>query len=124
MPFSLKLEKRLEPSRRAAVLVTLASILLAVLFGALLLTLAGANPWQTYAAMLRGALGTPGQWSEGQYFAIVETLVKAVPLMLTGLSVAIAFRMRFWNIRGAAGDGRHCRRRGGSFLSGTAGLPA
>ena len=79
------------------------SIVLALLFGAVLLALAGANPWQTYRAMLEGAFGTPAQWADGEYYAVVETLVKAVPLMLTGLSVAIAFRMRFWNI-GAEGQ--------------------
>jgi hypothetical protein len=53
--------------------------------------------------MLEGAFGTPTQWQEGRYFNLIETLVKATPLMLTGLSVAVAFRMRFWNI-GAEGQ--------------------
>ncbi len=103
MPFSFKLEKRLQESRRAAMLVPILSVVLALLFGAVLLALAGANPWETYRAMLAGAFGRPEQWREGQYFAIVETLVKAIPLMLTGLAVAVAFRMRFWNI-GAEGQ--------------------
>jgi general nucleoside transport system permease protein len=103
MPFSLKLEKRLEMSRTAAFLVPIVSILLALLFGAMLLLLVGASPWQTYRAMLEGAFGTPSQWQQGRYFNLIETLVKATPLMLTGLSVAVAFRMRFWNI-GAEGQ--------------------
>lgn len=103
MPFSLKLEKRLETSRAAAYLAPVVSVILALLFGAVLLTLVGANPWQTYQAMLEGAFGTAEQWQRGQYFSLIETLVKATPLMLTGLSVAIAFRMRFWNI-GAEGQ--------------------
>lgn len=103
MPFSLKLEKRLEISRKASYLVPMASVVLALLFGAILLRIAGANPWETYRAMLEGAIGSPAQWREGQYFSLVETLVKAIPIMLTGLSVAIAFRMRFWNI-GAEGQ--------------------
>ncbi|MFO7539118.1 MAG: ABC transporter permease, partial [Chloroflexota bacterium] len=103
MPFSLKLERRLEVSRTAAFLVPVVSIVLALLFGAVLLLLIGANPWQTYRAMLEGAFGTPAQWQQGRYFNLIETLVKATPLMLTGLSVAVAFRMRFWNI-GAEGQ--------------------
>ena len=103
MPFTLKLEKRLEQSRTAAFLVPVVSIILALLFGAILLLLVGANPLQTYRAMLEGAFGTPEQWREGQYFSLIETLVKATPLMLTGLSVSVAFRMRFWNI-GAEGQ--------------------
>ncbi len=103
MPFSVKLEKRLEPSRTIAYLVPGASFVLALLFGAILLALAGANPWQTYRAMLEGAFGTPAQWREGQFYSLTETLVKAIPLMLTGLGVSIAFRMLFWNI-GAEGQ--------------------
>ncbi len=103
MPFSIKLEKRLEPSQTMAYLVPLISFVLALLFGAILLALAGANPWQTYRAMLEGAFGTPTQWRDGQFYSLTETLVKATPLMLTGLGVSIAFRMLFWNI-GAEGQ--------------------
>jgi general nucleoside transport system permease protein len=45
--------------------------------------------------MLKGALGSP--------FALSETLSRATPLIFTGLSVAIAFRARLWNI-GAEGQ--------------------
>ncbi len=103
MPFSIKFEKRLTPSRMASFLVPVLSFVLALLFGALLLALVGANPLTTYRAMLEGAFGTPELWARGQYYNLTETLVKATPLMLTGLGVAIAFRMLFWNI-GAEGQ--------------------
>jgi len=103
MPFSVKLEKRLEPSQTVAYLVPVASFALALLFGAVLLALAGANPWHTYRAMLEGAFGTPAQWQAGQFYSLTETLVKATPLILAGLGVSIAFRMLFWNI-GAEGQ--------------------
>ncbi len=88
-------ERRLEPSRTIAVLVPIASFILALMVGAVLLITAGANPIETYKAMFEGAFGTT--------YARTETLVRAIPLMLTGLAVAIAFRMRFWNI-GAEGQ--------------------
>jgi general nucleoside transport system permease protein len=103
MHLSLKLEKRLEESRAIGLLVPVGSLLLALVFGAVLLALAGANPWQTYRAMLEGAFGTPEQWQAGDFYALTETLVKATPLMLCGLAVSIAFRMLFWNI-GAEGQ--------------------
>lgn len=103
MPFSVKIEKRLEPSQTVAYLVPVASFALALLFGAVLLALAGANPWHTYRAMLEGAFGTPEQWQAGQFYRLTETLVKATPLILAGLGVSIAFRMLFWNI-GAEGQ--------------------
>ncbi len=88
-------EKRESLSRRAFVLVPLVSFIVSLFFGAILLAASGANPLVTYAAMARGAFGS---WRN-----FTETLVKAIPLMLTGLGVSVAFRMRFWNI-GAEGQ--------------------
>ena len=88
-------EKRQSLSRRAAFLVPVISFIVALLLGAILLLLSGANPITTYVAMLRGAFGS--------IYSLSETLVKAIPLMLTGLGVAVAFKMRFWNI-GAEGQ--------------------
>ncbi len=91
----IRFEKRLQRSRTAAILVPVLSLVLALVMGGILLALAGANPFATYKAMLLGAFGTR--------YAVSETLVKAIPLMLTGLGVSIAFRMLFWNI-GAEGQ--------------------
>ncbi|MDF1512336.1 MAG: ABC transporter permease [Anaerolineae bacterium] len=91
----LELRKRTAVSRQAVVLVPVLSFLVSLIFGAILLAVSGANPFVTYAAMFQGALGS--------WYGITEVLVKSVPLMLTGLGVALAFRMRFWNI-GAEGQ--------------------
>ncbi len=91
----LVLEKRLERSRTAEFLVPILSILLALVFSGILLAIFGANPWETYVAMAEGAFGST--------YGLSETMVKAIPLMLTGLAVSIAFRMLFWNI-GAEGQ--------------------
>ncbi len=99
----LRLEKRLQPSRTIALLVPVVSLVLAMLLGAVILAASGANPWVTYKAMLEGAFGSPALWKEGNYYNLSETLVKAIPLMLCGLGVGIAFRMLFWNI-GAEGQ--------------------
>lgn len=91
----LVIEKRLEYSRLIAFLVPIVSVVLALLAGAVLLALAGANPWVTYKAMALGAFGSK--------YNVSETMVKAIPLMLCGLGVSVAFRMLFWNI-GAEGQ--------------------
>jgi simple sugar transport system permease protein len=88
-------EKRLTRSRRAAVLVPILSFILALIFGGIILLLFGINPLEAYRVMVKGSLGSG--------YALSETLVKAIPLMLTGLGVSIAFRMLFWNI-GAEGQ--------------------
>ncbi|MEM3507050.1 MAG: ABC transporter permease [Candidatus Bathyarchaeia archaeon] len=69
--------------------------IVALVIGAILIFIAGANPIIAYSSLFYGAFG--GIKSVG------EVLTKASPLMLTGLSVTIAFRSQFWNI-GAEGQ--------------------
>ncbi|MBN1666978.1 MAG: ABC transporter permease [Anaerolineales bacterium] len=88
-------EKRLKRSRWASLLVPVFSFVLALVFGGLILLAFGVNPIEAYTVMAKGSLGSG--------YALSETLVKAIPLMLTGLGVSIAFRMLFWNI-GAEGQ--------------------
>ncbi len=76
-------------------LYTLTSILLGLLVGAIVLRLAGFSPIEGYTAMLEGIFGKP------KYIA--WTIIKATPLILTGLSVAFAFRTGLFNI-GAEGQ--------------------
>jgi len=87
-----RLERLPAPSRLAAVLVPAASIVLALAAGGVIVALAGQNPLAVYGAMLAGAFGSRN--------GLAETLVKTTPLLLTGLGVAVAFRMRLWNIGG------------------------
>ena len=88
-------EKRQSVSRQAILLVPVFSFLVSLVLGAILLLISGVNPLAAYAAMARGTFGS--------VYSLSETLVKAIPLMLTGLGVSIAFRMQFWNI-GAEGQ--------------------
>jgi len=73
----------------------IAVVLSVALAGALLL-LGGYAPLEAGAALLGGAFG-----STDAFLSI--TLVRAVPLVLTGLAVALAFRAGVWNI-GAEGQ--------------------
>ena len=68
----------------------------------------------TYGALLRGSIGDPGRLFDaivaldidalrGALLPLSETLVSATPLILTGLSVALAFRVGLFNI-GAEGQ--------------------
>ena len=89
------LERRLTRPRHIEFLFPLIALALALIFSGILLWIFGANPLETYAAMAAGAFG--------QRYHISETILRAIPLMLTGLAVGIAFRMLFWNI-GAEGQ--------------------
>ena len=92
---SLKFEKRLTTSTLTSILVPSISILMALFAGAVFLYFAGHNPIEVYQVLFRGAFGSK--------FGISETVVKAIPLILAGLAVSIAFRMKLWNI-GAEGQ--------------------
>ena len=71
------------------------AVLAAFLIGAVILLLQGVNPLEAYSAMIVGAFGSKNGLS--------DTLVKAVPLMLVGIGIAIAFRGGVINI-GAEGQ--------------------
>lgn len=75
--------------------ITLLSIVLAVVVGAIVMVCFGYNPVEAYAALMKGAFGTLA--------AFTSTLTKSVPIMLTGLAVAVAFKCGVFNI-GAEGQ--------------------
>jgi simple sugar transport system permease protein len=92
---NLHFEKRKTASTTALFMVPAFSFLASLALTAGLLVVFGVNPAATFAAMWKGAFGS------GRAFT--ETLVKAIPLMFTSLGVALAFKLRFWNI-GAEGQ--------------------
>jgi simple sugar transport system permease protein len=63
---------------------TFIAILAALIVGACLLLIIGANPIEAYGALFKGALGS---WP-----ALARTLRTATPLIFTGLAVVVAFR--------------------------------
>ncbi len=69
--------------------------LIAALLVALVLLSIGASPLQTYKTILTGPLS--------DLFGVTEVLVRAVPLLLVGLGIAISFRSGIINI-GAEGQ--------------------
>jgi simple sugar transport system permease protein len=92
---TIRLEPRGEPPAWLSPLLTVAAVVVALLIGALVLAFVGGDPVRTYLHIVDAAFGDIGVLS--------DTLVKATPLILTGLACALAFRMRLWNI-GAEGQ--------------------
>lgn len=91
----LRLERRLSVPRQLELFTRVASLVLAlgaiaVLFGAL-----GVNPLIAYQRIFRGAFGS--------LYGLSETVVKAIPLTLCGVGLAVAFQARVYNI-GAEGQ--------------------
>jgi simple sugar transport system permease protein len=92
---ALLVEPRQRPSVTVRILVPIGSILLAALFGAVILVADGHSPLLAYREVLASGFG-------GQ-LPLVRTLMLATPLILTALAAAIAFKMKVWNI-GADGQ--------------------
>lgn len=91
----LVLRKRLRPAPLVGVLSIPGAILLGLLFGAVMFLAVGVNPLRAYLEIFLGGFGSLYNFS--------EVLVRATPLILCGLSVALAGRMLVWNI-GAEGQ--------------------
>ncbi|HDQ13593.1 MAG TPA: ABC transporter permease, partial [Sediminispirochaeta sp.] len=75
-----------------SIVIVTAFLMAALVLGALLFLIAGANPFRAYAVMLTQPLSG--------LFGITEMMVRAAPLMLVGLGIAIAFRSGILNIGG------------------------
>lgn len=79
----------------AKIVIPIGAIMATLILSAIPILIAGGHLWKSYFYLFYGALGTR--------FNLLETFVKASPLLMTGLAVAFAFRAKFWNI-GAEGQ--------------------
>jgi simple sugar transport system permease protein len=95
-PYTIQFELRLSvPPRWYPWAVSGAAIVIALIFGGIIIAIVGGDPFASYAHIARASVGSIGVFS--------DTLVKATPLILVGLACSLAFRMRLWNI-GAEGQ--------------------
>jgi simple sugar transport system permease protein len=95
VPIGVQLERRLESPRWLPLATTLGAVVVALLISALIIVLVGGDPIASYVHILESSFGEIGVLS--------DTLVKATPLIFTGLACSLAFRMKLWNI-GAEGQ--------------------
>ena len=78
------------------VLAYVAAVALALAVGAVLLKVQGVEPLTFYRQML--TMGIPG--SRYPWRAVENFIRLFVPLLITSMALALAFKMRFWNIGG------------------------
>ena len=81
--------------RGLAYSIPVLAVVAALLFGAVMLVLLGANPIEAYVEMFKGAFGSGD--------ALIATVLKATPLLFVGIGIVIAFRAGVINI-GAEGQ--------------------
>src|SRR5258708_18944866 len=95
MIFPYRLEARTAPSRTMQLAVPLIAAALTLAIGFLIFSLVGRDPLEAMHAFFIEPLSTVNGWS--------ELLLKASPLCLIGLGLAIGYRANVWNI-GAEGQ--------------------
>jgi ABC-type uncharacterized transport system permease subunit len=91
----VRLERRQETPIHLQVLIPIAAVIVTLILCSGLVALSGTNVLEAYRLLLFSTF-------RSQY-DIQDTLVKAAPLLFTGLAVLVAFRAKFWNI-GAEGQ--------------------
>ncbi len=90
-----KIERRPVASGFIVFLVSLIAIFAALVVAGIFFRIYGVSPIRAYQQILRGSLGNS--------FGLAETVRRAIPLLLCGVGLTIAFRALFWNI-GAEGQ--------------------
>lgn len=90
LPF--RLEARSGTSRARQIGVPLIAVVAGFAAAALLLELSGTSSYLAFDAMYVGSIGTLA--------GLEATVLRAAPLVLTGLAVSVALRMKLWNIGG------------------------
>lgn len=92
----MKLHKGLQfNSALMTIRTSILSLFFAIVIGGAIIAFAGYSPLETYIAMFRGSLGSKK--------GIILSLTQATPLIFTGLSFAIAYRVKLVNL-GAEGQ--------------------
>lgn len=91
----LVLEKRLSCPKWIRIGMPVFAVVLGLLFAAVFIRASGAKPLEVYKAMFEGSFGS--------LYALSETGVKMIPLLLIAVGCCISFRMGLWNA-GAEGQ--------------------
>lgn len=91
----IRIVTRSEPSPFRENLLRVGAVFFALAASAVIMALIGYNPLEVYAKIVQGSLMSA--------YRVKETINKTIPLVVLSLGIAIAFRMKFWNI-GAEGQ--------------------
>lgn len=93
--FAFKITRKQELCLWSSCFLLFAAIGMSLSMSALLLVMHHKSPLDGIALLFKGAFGSP--------WAVEESLIKAIPIFLCSLGVAMTFRLQIWNI-GAEGQ--------------------
>ncbi len=92
MSYTLRIERRKVVLWWQELAAIVASFIVTLGIGAIMISLSGAKLSEAYLALFQGAFGSQR--------AILETLVQATPLIFTSLAVVVAYRSNYINLGG------------------------
>ena len=90
MKVQIDVTDRTEVTTLTSVVTIVLSLAAGLLTISLIFLLSGVNPFFAIAKIFSGSFGS--------LYGIKETITKAIPLILIGGGLAVAFRAKFWNI--------------------------
>lgn len=88
----MKISKRAELPKKQEMIIRAIAIVFSLVCAGLVILILGFNPIVIFREIVIGALGTE--------LRLQQTIVKAIPLVITSLGILVAFKMKFWNIGG------------------------
>lgn len=88
----IKISRREDLPKNREALIRAGAVILSIVCAGLVIAILGYNPIEVFPSMVTGALGTE--------IRLQQTILKAIPLVVTSLGILVAFKMKFWNIGG------------------------
>lgn len=88
----ISISKREDLPKNREGVIRAAAVVLSIVCAGIVIWILGYNPIQVFPSMVTGALGTE--------IRLQQTILKAIPLIVTSLGILVAFKMKFWNIGG------------------------
>ena len=88
----MKLSKRADLPKKQESVIRAIAVLFSLVCAGLVIMILGYNPLLVFREIVIGAVGTE--------MRIQQTIIKAIPLIITSLGILVAFKMKFWNIGG------------------------
>lgn len=90
-----RISKRANLSKPRAMAYRFLAVVLSIIASSLFILILGHNPIDVFVALIKGAFGS--------VYGFKQTIILAIPLVVISLGIAVAFKMKFWNI-GAEGQ--------------------
>ena len=86
----IRITKRAELPKNREWIIRAGAVLLSIVFAGVVIAILGFNPIDVFTQILNGAVGSQ--------MRINQTILRAIPLIITSMGILVAFKMKFWNI--------------------------